>query len=336
MPRSIKQRCGRLTRRAALAALGAGLSTAPFVMPAMGQGYPQARQITLVVPFAAGGGTDAIARALAELLRERLGQSVIVENQGGGGGSIAAQRLKNASPDGHTLMLATSTFVTAAAAGRNLPYDILADFTPVSLIGSGPMVIVVNKDLGVATLPAFVQRLKDRPGELNYVSSGTGSVTHLAGELFLQRTGTKMTHIPYRGSGPALSDLLGGRGHAFFATVPTILGQIQGKSVTLLAVTSKERSRLFPDAPTVASFGIDGYDVGTWWGVMAPPDLPQPILAALSTAINDAAGHPNIVKRFEEEGATPFRGSPADFGKALAAELAGWRKVVHDGNIKLE
>jgi tripartite-type tricarboxylate transporter receptor subunit TctC len=326
----------RRSRRSTLAAIAGALALTVLAPLAGAQTFPQAKPITLVVPFAAGGGTDAIARDLAERLREKLGQPVVVENIGGGGGSIAATRIKSAAADGHMLMLVTSTFITTAAVGRNLPYDVLTDFTPVALLGKGPLVVVVNKDIGITTLPQLLERLRGQPSRFNYVSSGAGSVTHLAGELFLQKTGTQMTHIPYRGSGPAVQDLLGGSGQAFFATIPTILGQVQGKTVTLLAVTSKERSRLFPDTPTVASFGIQDYDVGTWWGVVAPPRLPEPILSALNKAINEAAGSPQLVERFAKEGAEPFKGSAADFGKALASELASWRKVVQDGNIKLE
>lgn len=327
--------CSATTRRLALAGLAGILATA-LTAPASSQAFPQARPISLIVPFAAGGGTDAIARDLAERMREKLGQTVVVENIGGAGGSIAALRVKTAAPDGHTIMMVTSTFVTTAAVGRNLPYDILTDFTPVAMLGKGPLVIVVNKDLGVTTMPQFIQQLKDKPGTWNFVSSGAGSVTHLAGELFLQQTDTKMQHIPYRGSGPAVQDLLGGRGQAFFATIPTILGQIEGKTVTLLAVTSKEPSKLFPGTPTIAASGLPDYDVGTWWGVVAPPNLPQPIVTVLNAAINEAAASSALTKRFEHEGATPIRGAPDVLSKQLRDELASWRDVVQKGGIKLE
>ena len=300
------------------------------------QGFPLSKPVTLVVPFAPGGGTDAIARSLAELMRAKFGQPVIVENKGGAGGAIAAQFMKNAAPDGHTLMLATSTFVTSAAVRKAPPYDVINDFSPIAMLGSGPLVIVVNKDIGIDTLPQFLERLKAKPGDLNYVSSGEGSVTHLAGELFLQHTGTKMTHLPYRGSGPAVQDLLGGSGQAFFATVPTILGQIKGKNVKLLAVTSREKSPQFPDTPTVASFGIDGYDVGTWWGIIGPPKMPSALIAALNAAMNEIAGHASIQKRFEDEGAKSFVGQPKDFAAALEGEYRAWKRVVEIGGIKVD
>ena len=320
----------RRTFLMASAALAAGIG------PAAAQGFPLARPITLVVPFPPGGGTDAIARSLAELMRNTFGQTVIVENKGGAGGAIAAQFMKTATPDGHTLMLATSTFVTSAVVRRTPPYDVIKDVSPIALIGSGPLVVVVNKDLGIDTMPQFLERLKAKPGEMNFVSSGEGSVTHLAGELFLQLTGTKMTHLPYRGSGPAVQDLLGGSGQAFFATVPTILGQIKSRNVKLLAVTSREKSPQFPDTPTVASFGIDGYDVGTWWGLVGPPKMPAALLSTLNAAMNEISAHPSIQKRFEDEGAKPFAGSPDDFSKVLEVENRNWKRVVEVGKIQVD
>lgn len=324
-----------MSRRPLLPALALA-ALASWLAPAFGQSFPQARPISLIVPFAAGGGTDAIARDLAERLREKLGQSVIVENIGGGGGLVAAQRVKSAAPDGHTLMLVTSTFVTTAAVRPTLPYDIVSDFTPIAMLGKGPMVIVVNKETSITSVPAMIQRLKDKPGEWNYVSSGIGSVTHLAGELFLQKTGTKMQHIPYRGSGPAVQDLLAGRGHAFFATIPTILGQIEGKTVTLLAVTSREPSPLFPGTPTVEALGIKDYDVGTWWGVVAPPKTPASIVSTLNAAINEATAGPAMRKRFEHEGASIIQQSPEALTRQFREELASWRDVVVKGGIKVE
>jgi tripartite-type tricarboxylate transporter receptor subunit TctC len=325
----------QISRRLLLPAL-ALTTLAPWVAPALGQTFPQTRPISLIVPFAAGGGTDAIARNLAEMLREKLGQTVIVENVGGGGGLIAAQRVKSAAPDGHTLMLVTSTFVTTAAVKPSLPYDIVTDFTPIAMLGKGPMVIVVNNAVGVTSIPGMIQVLKDKPGEWNYVSSGIGSVTHLAGELFLQKTGTKMQHIPYRGSGPAVQDLLAGRGQAFFATIPTILGQIEGKTVTVLAVTSREPSPLFPGTPTVESLGIKDYNVGTWWGVVAPPKMPAAISNTLNTAINEATAGPAMKKRFEHEGASIVQSPPDALTRQFRDELAGWREVVLKGGIKVE
>jgi tripartite-type tricarboxylate transporter receptor subunit TctC len=320
--------------RRTLCAAGA-LLLAALPAPTQAQGYPQNRPITLVVPFVAGGGTDAIARDLARALQDKLGQSVVVDNKGGAGGVIAAQFVAKSPPDGHTLFFATSTLVTGAAFDRKLPYDVEKDLTPIALLGRGPLLVVVNKDTGIASIPQLIARAKAKPGELNYVSSGTGGILHLAGELFTQRTGVKMTHVSYRGSGPAIIDLLAGQGQVAFTTVPTILGQVRADAVRLIAATSRERSPLFPDTPTVQESGVADYDVGTWWSVMGPAGLPPEIVRALNTAVNDAAASPTLSKRFADEGATPFRGTPEAFGKMLTQELQNWRKVVQDGGLKL-
>jgi tripartite-type tricarboxylate transporter receptor subunit TctC len=302
---------------------------------AWAQEFPDNRPITLVVPFAPGGGTDGLARDLAKALQEKLRQTVIVDNKGGAGGTIAAQQVASANPDGHTLLFATSTFVTAATSERKLPYDIEKDFSPIAMLGRGPMLVVANKDMGISTIQQLIERAKAAPDKLNFVSSGTGSVTHLAGELFLQRTGTKMTHIPYRGSGPAVIDLLSGQGHVFFATVATILGQVQGNTVTVLAATSRNRSRLFPYVPTIEESGVKDYNVSTWWGIVGPARMSTTVISRINELVNEAAASEALAKRFADEGAEPFRGDPGDFASVLKQELAGWRKVVQEGGLKL-
>jgi tripartite-type tricarboxylate transporter receptor subunit TctC len=312
---------------AALAALTPLLAAA--------QGFPQ-RPITLVVPFAPGGGTDSLARELARFLQDKLGQPVVVDNRGGAGGAIAAAQVAQAKADGYTLLFVTSTFVTVAATDRKLSYDILKDFTPIAMLGRGPLLLVVNKDTGIATVAQLIEAAKVRPDALNYVSAGQGSINHLAGELFVQRTGAKMTHIPYKGSGPATMDLIGGQAQVFFATVPTILGQVKGDKVRLVASTSAARAKLFPNVPTVRESGVKDFTVETWWGIVGPPGLPAEIVRALNKAINDSAASAEMKKRFETEGADPFAGSPADLAAVLKEELDGWRKVVREGGLKLD
>ena len=258
---------------------------------AFAQSYPQ-RPITFVVPFAPGGGSDSLGRELAKLLGERLGQSVVVDNRGGAGGAIAAAQVSQSKPDGYTLLMVTSTFVTVAATERKLPYDILKDFSPIAMLGRGPLLLVVNKDIGIASVAQLIDAARKKPEAFNYVSAGPGSINHLAGALFVQRTGAKMTHIPYKGSGPATMDLIGGQAQVFFATVPTILGQVKGDKVRLIAATTAKRSRLFPDTPTVDESGVKGFEVETWWGIVGPPGLPAEVLATLNKAINEAAAAP--------------------------------------------
>jgi tripartite-type tricarboxylate transporter receptor subunit TctC len=325
-------------RRIAHAALVAIVVLAGAVTPRMAhaQIYPQQRPIVLVVPFAAGGGTDSIARELARHLQGKLGQPVLVDNRGGAGGAIGAAYVAQAKPDGHTLLFVTSTFVTAAATDRSLPYDVHRNFTPIAMLGRGPLLLVVNRDTGIASVRQLIATAKSRPDALNFVSAGPGSINHLAGELFQQRTGVRMTHIPYKGSGPATMDLISGQAQVFFATVPTILGQVRGERVRLLATTGSVRSTLFPDTPTVAETGVSRFSVDTWWGIVAPAGTPATVVATLVQAINDAGASGALRKRFADEGAEPFRGSPADFAAVLADELKNWRKVVQDAGITLE
>jgi len=302
---------------------------------ASAQPYPQ-RPITLVVPFAPGGGTDSLGRELAKLMQDRLGQGIVIDNRGGAGGAIAAAQVSQSKPDGYTLLMVTSTFVTVAATDRKLPYDILKDFTPIAMLGRGPLLLVVNKDTGITTVAQLIEAAKKKPDAFNYVSAGPGSINHLSGELFVQRTGAKMTHIPYKGSGPATMDLIGGQAQVFFATVPTILGQVKGDKVRLVAATSARRSKLFPDVPTVQETGVRDFTVETWWGIVGPPGLPAEIVQTLNRAINEAAASAEMRKRFETEGADQFSGTPEDLRTVLREELEGWRRVVREGGLKLD
>ena len=314
-----------------LASLLLGLA----VSAANAQGFPQ-RPITLVVPFAPGGGTDSLARELGRLVHDKLGQPVVIDNRGGAGGAIAAAQVAQARADGYTLLFITSTFVTVAATDRKLAYDVLKDFTPIAMLGRGPLLLVVNKETGITTVSQLVEASKSRPEAFNYVSAGPGSINHLAGELFVQRTGARMTHIPYKGSGPATLDLIAGQAQVFFATVPTILGQVKGDKVRLLASTSRTRARLFPETPTVQEYGVKDFAVETWWGIVGPAGMPAEVVRRLNTAINEAASSAEMRKRFETEGADPFVGAPEELARVLAAELEGWRRVVREGGIKID
>ncbi|WP_370519883.1 tripartite tricarboxylate transporter substrate binding protein [Bordetella sp. 15P40C-2] len=310
---------------------------AACMLPALAcaESFPD-KPIKLVVPFSAGGGTDSIARDIARTLSERLGQSVVVENHGGGGGSIGANMVAHANPDGYTLLFATSTFVTNAAAEVSSTYDVEKSFAPIALIGRGPLLVVANKDSGITSIDALRKHATERPDELNFCSSGAGGINHLAGELFKQKTGVQMTHVPYKGSGPATVDLLAGRVQVFFSTVPTILGQVKEGRVQLLAVTSNERSDLFPDTPTMAQAGVEDFDISTWWGVLAPAGTPEEFVKKLNVAVNEAAATPAVQQRLTNEGATLFAGPPQAFAEALSQELALWRGVVKQFDMRLK
>jgi tripartite-type tricarboxylate transporter receptor subunit TctC len=306
-----------------------------LAIPAFAQQYPS-RPITLVVPFAPGGGTDSLARELAKLMQDKLGQPVVVDNRGGAGGAIAAAQVAQSKPDGYTLLFITSTFVTVAATDRKLTYDVTKDFAPIALLGRGPLLLVVNKDLPIASVQQLIDSAKQRPDAFNYVSAGQGSINHLSGELFVQRTGARMTHVPYKGSGPATMDLIGGQAQVFFATVPTILGQVKGGKVRLLATTSAKRSALFPDVPTVQESGVKDFVVETWWGIVGPAQLPAEIVSKLNGAINASALAPEMKKRFVDEGADAFVGQPGDLAAQLTRELDGWKRVVREGGLKID
>ncbi len=297
--------------------------------------YPN-KPITLVVPFVAGGGTDSIARDLAKNLSEGLGQSIIVDNRGGGGGAIGAQYVAKAEPDGYTLLFVTSTFVTHSATETSPTYDVDKDFAPISLLGRGPLMVVANKESSLKTINQLVQKAKQSPGEINFCSAGLGSINHLSGELFEQKTNIQMTHIPYKGSGPATLDLLAGRVQVFFATIPTILQYVETGRVTLLAMTSEKRSSLFPNTPTVIESGIPGFEITTWWGVVAPAGTPNDIILKLNQEIQKAANKNPLKARLLKEGAQIYQTTPSEMKKILSKELIQWRSVVSATEIKVQ
>lgn len=320
------------TLRILTAVLAGATLLAPLAVQA--QAFP-ARPITLVVPFAPGGGTDSIARDVAKVMADRLGQPVIVENRGGAGGALGADMVAKAKPDGHTLLFATSTFATHAAVSPKLPYDAARDFAPVAMIGRGPLLVVASRELGATSIPQVIAAAKARPQGLNFCSAGEGSINHLAGEMFRQKTGLAMTHVPFKGSGPATVELLAGRIDLFFATVPTILSHVKDGKVPVLAVTGARRSPLFPQVPTMAEAGVPGFEVTTWWGVLAPAQTPAAVVATLNRVVNDAAAAEPVRGRLLSEGADPLRMEPAAFGQELARELASWRAVASHPGMQL-
>lgn len=321
------------SRRLALKAIAIAIAALPLLATA--QDYPK-RPITLVVPFSAGGGTDSIARELGKFLSEKLGQPVVVDNRGGGGGAIAAKSVARADADGHTLLFVTSTFVTHAATDNKASYNVMKDFTPIAMIGRGPLMVVTSKGVGVKNISELVAATKKKPEGLDYCSSGAGSVTHLAGELFIQKTGANLTHVPYKGSGPATVDFLAGRTHVFFATFPTMLQYVKSGAVDMIATTGTQRSPLFPNVPTVAEAGIPNFNITTWWGVVAPAGLPPPIVTKLNALINEASAKEPLKGRLVSEGAEAYSATPMEFQTMLGAELTMWRDVVKKGNIKVE
>ncbi len=320
-----------LSRRYLSTCLGAfilaGLALTPLAHAQDG------RVVTLIVPFAPGGGNDIIARELGRQLIDTLKTNVIIDNRAGAGGLIAAKNTAAAPPNGLTLMFVSSSVVTTAAVRKQEPYNIAKDFTSIAMIGRGPFLVVASNESGLKTIGDVVTRSKQKPGSLNFVSSGVGSILHLSTELFMKRAGITMTHVPYSGSGPALMDLVAGRADLFITTVPVVASHVQEKTLTLLASTGDERSNVFPDAPTLAEGGVKGPGLYTLWGIVGPPNMAPDLVAHLNKAVNDAAASPAMVKRFAEEGASSYRGTPEEFAKVLEEERATWRRVVEDGNL---
>ena len=299
------------------------------------QTYP-AKPITLVVPFAPGGGTDSIARDVAKSLSEKLGQPVVVDNKGGGGGALGANVVAKSAADGYTLLFATSTLVTNAASEASGNYQIEKDFAPIAMIGRGPLLVVTSKSLGVKSMAQLKTTVAAIPQGVDFCSAGNGSINHLAGELFRQLSGLSLTHIPYKGSGPATIDLLAGRVQLFFATVPTILPYVRDQRVELLAVTSAKRSPLFPNTPTMAESGYKDFDISTWWGVLAPAKTPKVIVDKLNHAIHEAAARDPVHARLQQEGAQAVSGTPEEFAQALSRELVQWRGVAKAAGLRGE
>ncbi len=284
------------------------------------------KPITLVVPFAPGGGSDSIARELGKYLSAKIGAPVVVDNRAGAGGAIAATSIAKAAPDGTSLLFTTSTFVTHAASDPTPTYNPLKDFAPVAMLGRGPLLVVTSKASGLRSIQELLSAAKNKPGTLTFCSAGPGSINHLAGEYFSQMAGIEMTHVPYKGSGPATLDFLAGRTQVFFATVPTIRAHVRDDKVNLLAVTSAARAPMYPDTPTVMESGLPKYEVSTWWGISAPAGTPSGIIAALNQAINEVS--PKIKDRFVNEGATLVSEPPAFFSEMIASELTAWRRVM--------
>lgn len=296
--------------------------------------YP-VRSVEIIVPFAAGGGTDLIARLLCDGLTQRLGQPFVAVNRPGANTNIGTQAAIRSKPDGYTLLMASLGLAANPALYRNLPFDPANDLAPVSLIANVPTVLVVNPSLPVETLNDFIAYARLRPGELNYASYGVGSSPHLAAELFQSQTGTRFTHVPYGGGGPAALGVVTGSVQMLFASMVPVLGMVRGGSLKAIAIASDRRLPLLPDVPTFRERGID-YETGTWFGLLAPARTPEPIIAALSTATADVLREPGVGGRLAEQGAEVVATSPAAFAAFLKDENARLSTVIRHANIRLD
>ena len=299
--------------------------------------YPD-RSIRLVVPFATGGTSEIVARSVANSLSTSLGQSVYVDNKPGGAGNIAMEEMKRAKPDGYTLMLGHvgTLAVNPALFGKKLPYDPNADFAPVTLVAKVPNVIAVSEKSSYKTLADLVADAKKNPGKINYGSAGNGSAGHLAMEYFSAEAGIDLVHVPYKGSGPMLTDLIGGQIQATFNGLPSLIGQIKGGALRPLAVGSAERSKVLPNVPTISESGYKGFETSQWYGIIVPAGTPQPIIDKLQKEIAKGLKSKEDSKRMLEDGAVLVGDTPAQFGAFIKAEQNRWAKVVEKAKITVD
>ncbi|HVP88511.1 MAG TPA: tripartite tricarboxylate transporter substrate binding protein [Casimicrobiaceae bacterium] len=302
---------------------------------ALAQGS-SSRSVTLLVGFAPGGGVDATARMLASRLAETLGQAVIVENRPGAGSAIANERVAKAAPDGNTLLFTTPVVAINMALFKKPPLDPLRDLVPVSMVSSTPTVLVVNPSLPVTSVHELIALARAQPGTLNYSSSGVGTTPHLCGELFEQRTGTVMVHIPYNGSGPSLAALIAGNVDASFASLPSVLQHVKTGRLRALATTGDKRSKVLPDVPTMEEAGVKGVEANVWYGVFAPPGTPPEVVNRLANAMVKSVRAPDFVHMLLAHGEEPVASTPEAFRVLLREEIARWSEVTKLAGIQPE
>jgi tripartite-type tricarboxylate transporter receptor subunit TctC len=295
--------------------------------------YPT-RPVRWIVPYPAGGSTDILARIIGQYLSERLGQQFVIENRPGGGNNIGTEAVVNAAPDGYTVLLVNPAHGINATLYPKLGFNFIRDIAPVAGIMRVPNVMEVNPTVPAKTVAEFIAYAKANPGKINWASSGNGTSVHLSGELFKSMTGTDLTHVPYRGSAPALTDLIGGTVHVMFDNMPSSLPHIQGGKLRALGVTTAKRSDALPDVPTVAET-VPGYEASAWFGMGAPKGTPADVIDKLNREINAALQDAKVKAKLAELGGVLIPGTPADFGKVIAEETDKWAKVIKSANVPL-
>ncbi|HYY83294.1 MAG TPA: tripartite tricarboxylate transporter substrate binding protein [Beijerinckiaceae bacterium] len=320
-------------RLSGLVALGLFALALPAAT-ARAQDYPT-RPVRWVVPYPPGGTTDVLARLIGEYLSRKMGQQFFIDNRPGAGNNIGTDAVVKAAPDGYTVLLVNPANGINASLYKSLPFNFIRDIAPVGGFVRVPNVMEINRDVPAKTVAEFIAYAKANPGKINMASSGLGTSVHLSGELFMAMTGVKMTHVPYRGAGPALTDLISGQVHVLFDNLPSSVEHIRAGTLRGLAVTTEQPSPALPGVPTVAET-VPGYEASAWFGMGAPKDTPRPIIDKLNAAINEALKDPEMLKKLADLGGTPIGGTPEDFGKVVAAETEKWRKVVEFAGVKLD
>ncbi|MGZ5261337.1 MAG: Bug family tripartite tricarboxylate transporter substrate binding protein [Burkholderiales bacterium] len=316
--------------RALVAAIAIGLTCG-----ASAQSFP-VKPVRLIVPFPPGGGTDVVSRMLGQKLTEMWGQQVIIDNRPGASMMIGHELGAKAPPDGYTLVMSSNNHTINPSVYKTIPYDTVKDFAPVTLIGTSPLVLVVHPSLPVRTTKELIALAKSKKGELTYASSGSGGPLHMAGELFKLRAGVDMTHVPYKGSGPAETDLVGGHVQVLFAGPVSASGHIKAGKMKPLAVTSLKRSRTFPNLPTISEEALPGYEAGIWWGLLAPAATPREVINKLHADFVKVLQMPDTQQKLLSQGGEPVGSTPEQFQKMIVTEIAQWAKVVKAANIKAD
>jgi tripartite-type tricarboxylate transporter receptor subunit TctC len=319
----------RFAARAAVAALAIAAGAAPA------QEYP-AKPVRIVLPFSAGGSSDPVARIIARQLTASMGQPFVVENRPGAGGNLGGEMVAKSPPDGYTLLFAAGSAAVNVSLYARMPYHPLKDLEPVAHVATLSGILVAHPSVAAGNVQELVRLARSRPGGVTYASAGAGTVPHLAGELFRSGAGIEMTHVPYKGSNPALSDLIGGQVQVMFANIPGTLQHVKAGKLKVLAVTGAKRSELLPEVPTIAESGLPGYDAPNWYGVFAPAGTPPAIVAKLNAEINKAMTTREFLDHMRLEGAEAVGGTPAQFRAFVQGEIDRWAPVVKSAGVKVD
>ena len=310
-----------------------GLGAAEPAVAATGN-WPD-RPIRMVVPYPPGGGTDIIARIMQEDLTKQLGQTVVIENRGGAAGMIGTESVARSDPDGYTILFTLSSHTINPAIYKDLKFDTANDFAPVSLVASLPQILVANKQFAANNVADLLKEAKAHPGDISYGSVGNGSPSHIAGELLGLRSGTKMQHIPYRGGGPAINDVMGNQIPLLWVSIPAAAGFVKTGQLKALAVSTSKRSPMFPDVPTVQESGVPGFEVDSWYAMFAPTGTPQPIIDKLSEAVSVVVKKPEIQEKLLGQGAEAVGSTAAELDSIVRSELTNWAKLAKEADIQV-
>jgi tripartite-type tricarboxylate transporter receptor subunit TctC len=319
-----------------IAAFAAFVAAATLTAASFGQQpYPN-RSVRLIVPYTAGGPTDIQARLIAQKMSQSWGQQVVVDNRTGAGGIVAAEIAARAKPDGYTIILVTSAHVTLPSLTPKMPYDAIDDFAPITVVSSTPYVLVAHPSLGAKSVKELIALLKAQPGKLTFASTSSGGGSHIAGELFKLQANVDMLHVPYKGSGAAMPDLVGGRVPIMFENIVSVMPYVKSGKLNALALSSIKRSPIVPDLPTVAESGLPGFDVSNWFALLAPAGTPPAITGQLHKEVTRILGTEEMRTRLASQGADPIGGTPEECAKYMRAELVKWAKVIKEAGIRLD